>query len=45
MRVFPSERTRNKSDRRTVRLFFAAIALVMGAFILAVVVHHLLAAW
>jgi hypothetical protein len=43
MRVFPSERTRNKSDRRTVRLFFAAMAIVFGAFILAVVLHRLLA--
>ena len=45
MRLFPSERDRQKSDRRTIRLFFAAMAIVLGAFIFVVIVHRLLASW
>jgi hypothetical protein len=43
MRVFPSERDRQRSDRRTVRLFFAAMTILAGAFIIVLVMHRLLA--
>jgi phage shock protein PspC (stress-responsive transcriptional regulator) len=45
MRVFPSERDRQRSDLRTVRLFFVVMAVVTCAYAIAVVVHRLLASW
>ena len=45
MRLFPSERERQKSDRRTVLLFFKVIAIVMFAFIAIVAAHYLLGWW
>jgi hypothetical protein len=42
MRLFRTERDQQRSDRRTVQLFFAAMAIVTLAFILAVVAHRLL---
>ena len=40
MRLFPSERERQKSDRRTVLFFFKVTAIVMFAFIAVVAVHY-----
>ena len=45
MRLFPSERERQKSDRRTVLFFFKVTAIVMVAFIAIVAVHYLLGWW
>ena len=45
MRLFPSERERQKSDRRTVVFFFKVIAFVMFAFVVIVGVHYLLGWW
>jgi hypothetical protein len=45
MRVFPSERERQKSDRRTVVFFFKVIAIVTFAFAVIVAIHYLLSQW
>ena len=45
MRLFPSERERQKSDRRTVVFFFKVIAIAMFALALIVGVHYLLRWW
>jgi hypothetical protein len=45
MRLFPSERERQKSDRRTVVFFFKVMAVVTFAFIATVAVHYLLGWW
>ena len=42
MRVFPSERDRQRSDRRTVWLFFVAIGIVAAVFAAVVTVHRVL---
>ena len=45
MRLFPSERERQKSDRRTVLFFFRVIAIVLFAFVAIKAVHYLLGWW
>jgi hypothetical protein len=45
MRLFPSERERQKSDRRTVLFFFKVIAIVLFAFAAIKAVHYLLGWW
>jgi predicted metal-binding membrane protein len=45
MRLFPSERDKQRSDRRTVRLFFAAMAVLTWAYLLTLAVHRLLTSW
>jgi hypothetical protein len=45
MKVFPSERTRNRADTRTVVGFFAAMAILTLTFAAIVAVHYLLAWW
>ena len=45
MKLFPSERERQKSDRRTVLFFFKVIAIVTVAFAAIVAVHYLLGWW
>jgi len=40
MRLFPSERARQKSDRRTVVFFFKAMGLLTAAFAAAVLIHR-----
>jgi hypothetical protein len=45
MRLFPSGRERQKSDRRTVLFFFKVIAIVMFAFAAIKAVHYLLGWW
>ena len=45
MRLFPSEREGQKSDRRTVLFFFKVIAIVLFAFAAIKAVHYLLGWW
>ena len=45
MRLFPSERERQKSDRRTVLFFFKVITIVTLAFAAIVAGHYLLGWW
>ena len=45
MRLFPSERERQKSDRRTVLFFFKVIAIVLFAFAAIKAVHYLSGWW
>ncbi len=45
MSLFPSERARQKSDRRTAVFFLKVIAFVMFAFAVIVGVHYLLGWW
>jgi predicted nucleic acid-binding Zn ribbon protein len=42
MRLFPSERERQRSDTRTVLFFFKAIALLTVAFVVVLILHRLL---
>ena len=43
MRLFPSERARQKSDTRTVVLFFKVVAVLAAAFATIVALHALVA--
>jgi hypothetical protein len=45
MRLFPSEREGQKSDRQTVLFFFKVIAIVLFAFAAIKAVHYLLGWW
>jgi hypothetical protein len=45
MRIFPTERARQRADTRTVKGFFAAIAIVTLLFGLTIGVHYLLGWW
>ena len=45
MKVFPSERARQRADRRTVVRFFAAMAILTLTFAAIVAVRYLLAWW
>jgi hypothetical protein len=45
MRLFPSERARQESDRRTVVFFFKAMAILTVTVMVLVTVHRLLGWW
>jgi hypothetical protein len=45
MKLFPSERERQKSDTRTVLFLFKVIAIVTVAFAAIVAGHYLLGWW
>jgi hypothetical protein len=45
MKLFPLERARQKSDRRTVVFFFKVMAIGAFAFSAIVAVHYLLGSW
>lgn len=45
MRLFRSERDQQRSDRRTVLMFFGVMAILTCGFILALAVHRLLTSW
>jgi hypothetical protein len=45
MKVFPSERNRNRADTRTVVGFFGVMAIITLAFAAIVAAHYLLGWW
>jgi len=45
MKIFPSERDRQRADTRTVIRFFGVMAILTLAFAAIVAVHYLLAWW
>jgi hypothetical protein len=45
MRLFPSERERQRSDSRTALFFFKVMTIVMSLYIAVTAVHYLLGWW
>jgi hypothetical protein len=45
MRLFVSERNRQRSDRRTVTRFFAVMAVLGCAYALTALIHNVLRSW
>jgi nitrogen fixation protein FixH len=45
VKIFPSERARQRADTRTVVGFFGVMAVITLAFAVIVAVHYLLAWW